>query len=531
MAAATNRSVPKVMPMSETDRSTGTSRLAAFLALTTGLMGTAESEICASIGPLFVAQGPAAASTVTALSASDASYDGAPFTLNELAVFYQYPRQGNRPLMTFGGPVPPARRLVKTNVPKRQVQTGLRVAPRSPAGPGVIRVPQAVSICGTDDAVIAGGPTQDANNEKDRNAYLRAYREAGRSNPPQRLRIRPETTESRTSGLPAVSRWPDIVDCSAADEKRVLAAWQLAHDYVWVAKTMSQFIYYAYPKWRPLLWSHGYDGDLDDAGDGASGKIGDANWSPRAWFGGYDGDRLSHVQRVTSSLWERFRFEDMKFDCDVSPGVQGEAGAFDEDSWSGCQHQNPGSDGGSPSAYHFPQGKIALCDKFFRSGSGRNSDAWLAKQMIHEMTHWIKWDDGAFDWVTDAHTVWCKNEGAKVTHVCHGAGSKMYGSENAVHLASRHAGYAFQNTDNYAYFIYRVGRSVKEKHLKYFPSSWEGFPEPPWSPPSGADNVCTAMQDNVPGNDPGVDICEGLKGASFDQCKGSVTGRLPPLCR
>jgi hypothetical protein len=39
------------------------------------------------------------------------------------------------------------------------------------------------------------------------------------------------------------------------------------------------------------------------------------------------------------------------------------------------------------------------------------------------------------------------------------------------------------------------------------------------------------MQDNVPGNDPGVGICEGLKGQDYANCKGSVTGKLPPLCR
>jgi hypothetical protein len=39
------------------------------------------------------------------------------------------------------------------------------------------------------------------------------------------------------------------------------------------------------------------------------------------------------------------------------------------------------------------------------------------------------------------------------------------------------------------------------------------------------------MMDDIPGNDPGVDICDGLKGQDFDDCKGSVTGKLPPLCR
>jgi hypothetical protein len=427
-----------------------------------------------------------------------------------------------------------------TRAPDRSGSPARLASPKSTSkGPGDIKAPKLpATVCATDDAVEQNAGTSEEESGKDPGAaYDRIATKSKVSSKTVRVsshRVARPTggTETRSSGRPpAIHRWPEIIDCPSDEEAKLREAWVHAHDYVWAAHAMLSFIDNAYPSWRPLLWTNGYDSDLDDEENGRSNAVDASNWSPLAWFGNYEGQRLAHAQDVVSDLWWRIRNEKIRIDCDLGPGVQGEGGIVDEDTWSACHQKNPGSEGG-PDAYHFPQGKIAVCASLFnKAGTSEYATRFIARLLTHEMTHWIKWEDGAGHWVKDAHTIWCKNEGPKSNHVCHWATDKMYGSEDAVHLATKHPGHAYRNTDNFAYFIWRVGRAVKEGHLRYFPTSWEGFPEPPWSPPNPSDNVCSIMMDDIPGNDPGVDICDGLKGQDFDDCKGSVTGKLPPLCR
>jgi hypothetical protein len=370
----------------------------------------------------------------TATLGQTQGHSGADYSLDHLARFYQYPRQEGRPALAFqtGGEYRPSRSTVRptgeSNAPSR-----LAIPKSTSKGPGGIKAPPVpATVCATDDAVGQNdGDSKDDPKEDPGAAYDRIATASRASATPLRLSTRKASQsaggkETRSSGPPAIHRWPEIIDCPSDEKAKLKEAWALVHDYVWAANAMLTFIDYAYPAWRPLLWSNGHDSNLNDAEDGKSNAVDAANWSPRAWFGGYSGDRLSRAQDVVNDLWWRIRNEEIRIDCDLGPGVQGEGGIVDEDTWSACHQKNPGSEGG-PDAYHFPQGKIAVCRSLFdKAGTSEYATRFIARLLTHETSHWIKFEDGAGNWVKDAHTIWCKNEGPETNHVCHWANDKMY---------------------------------------------------------------------------------------------------------
>ena len=78
---------------------------------------------------------------------------------------------------------------------------------------------------------------------------------------------------------------------------------------------------------------------------------------------------------------------------------------------------------------------------------------------------------------------------------------KMYGAADSMHLAETstcwHRRIALRNTDNYAWFAYRLGRAVYRGDLARFPTS----PPPSSGGGGGGGNECSEDHHPPPGDD------------------------------
>ena len=132
-----------------------------------------------------------------------------------------------------------------------------------------------------------------------------------------------------------------------------------------------------------------------------------------------------------------------------------------------CYVKNPGTDS-TPSANHIVNGTINFCNRFF---DNKNEEEKIIT-ILHETYHWLAPRGLA---ILDTHSHWDRNSRGW----CRLNVDKMYGYDNAIHLASSegcwgnpkyHKSDATRNNDNYAYFIYWLGRITFEKKMTQFPT-------------------------------------------------------------
>ncbi|MGB8509209.1 MAG: hypothetical protein WCD76_12550 [Pyrinomonadaceae bacterium] len=245
--------------------------------------------------------------------------------------------------------------------------------------------------------------------------------------------------------------WPTFNNCKAGfgdDKLRAQKAWAMGHYNMWRAYQLITYI--EARSWTEDLWNHGY-----------VASAGKDNWSPRAWFGPF-ADKLYRYQTVRDAVimaWnDRFLGKRYTFTIQCR---NNEGGIHP------CNLKNPGTDH-TPSANHIVLGKINLCDRFFDEERG---DTDRARVMVHEIFHHLA-PKGLF--IIDEHTHsdfsgWCKT-----------TTDKMYGSDDALHLANSkgcwnssriHNEIAARNNDNYALFITSIGSAVYSGKLTRFPAA------------------------------------------------------------
>lgn len=250
-------------------------------------------------------------------------------------------------------------------------------------------------------------------------------------------------------------RYPKIVGgCDAADKALINESWAKAHYYTWRAYQVIDYI--ERNDDRDKLWVDGY---LQTP---VTAKNWPEHWSPRTWFGSYKDSRFRYrmMHDVISKLWhDRFLAKKYSFEIKCRQN-EGDKGAHP------CYLTDP-STGHKPSANHIAVGTINFCSRWFEMG---NLDREL--RVIHELLHWLS-AKGLY--VSDLHTHSDKNSKG----VCDPDTEKMYGWDNAIHLAdsqgcwgsaSLHRESATRNNDNYAYFIFALGHNIFTSRLRQFPT-------------------------------------------------------------
>lgn len=251
-------------------------------------------------------------------------------------------------------------------------------------------------------------------------------------------------------------RYPKYMGgCDADDQKLLNESWAKAHYYTWRAY---QFVDYLErnPAHRAEMWADGH----------ITKKITwlelSEHWSPRTWFGSYRDSRFRYrmMRDVISKLWhDRFLAKKYAFEVKCRQNEDNK-GAHP------CYATDP-STGNKPSANHIALGTINFCVAWFKMGAG---DREL--RVLHELLHWLS-AKGLY--VSDLHTHSDKNS----NNVCATDSDKMYGWDKATHLAESkgcwgsstlHREMATRNNDNYAHFIYALGRSAFTNRLRQFPT-------------------------------------------------------------
>ncbi len=251
-------------------------------------------------------------------------------------------------------------------------------------------------------------------------------------------------------------RYPNYVSgCAAADKALINESWAKAHYYTWRAYQVIDYMERNGDD-RDKLWVDGY------VNTPVTEKNWPERWSPRTWFGSYKDSRFRYdmMRDVVAKLWHD-RFLAKKYEFDVKCRLnEGDKGAHP------CYTTDP-STGHKPSANHIAVGTINFCSRWFEM-----DDANRERRVIHEMLHWLS-AKGLY--VSDLHTHSDKNS----NNVCGTDSDKMYGWDNAVHLAESqgcwgnatlHREMATRNNDNYAHFIYALGRSAFTNKLTQFPT-------------------------------------------------------------
>ena len=224
--------------------------------------------------------------------------------------------------------------------------------------------------------------------------------------------------------------YPDIKGCSQAQEAYLKKAWRLAHYYTWRADKLMDYILSQDESQRDDLWNRDYvDGNTSVP-------------SPRRWFGAYNSNRAKKVREAIDKARKRFENKG-----EIVKGIRtlrcGQPIAPKADEHTDvCPGSNIGSDG-PPGGYHAPVGVIVTCPSFWENANDKKDDlddrlALSARSLIHETFHWLSVDG---KYVTDLH-----------------GGHKYYRQEKALPLAKSNPDWAIYNNDNYAWFIYYVGR-------------------------------------------------------------------------
>jgi hypothetical protein len=249
------------------------------------------------------------------------------------------------------------------------------------------------------------------------------------------------------SDMPAI-HYPEFIGCNANDKKTVQEAWAVAHFSMWRAQQLINFI--AASNNQEELWKRGFvEGDKE------------VNWSPRAWFGSFRDSRFrfQFIHEAINKVWND-RFLAKKYDFKVKcreGGSGGEHPCYLKDKDGEFKY----------SGNHIVLGTINFCPIFFDKNRSVND---RARVVVHEIFHWVS-ANGLY--VSDTHT-----HSDKVNGLCKTKAEKMYGYQDALHLASSdgclgndtlHLEMAARNNDNYAYFVYRLGKSIRDGRLTSFP--------------------------------------------------------------
>lgn len=263
----------------------------------------------------------------------------------------------------------------------------------------------------------------------------------------------PNDTIDPVSGLTFPKSMPKVRyptgynGCSADEKKRVQRGWAMAHYMTWVAHQAMDWMA-KHDQYRADAWQHGYQ---------LPTKMNEwANYAPRGWFGPYTEGRFDIVNHAIAKLWkDRLLGKTFTVNCRTNDDNKGAHP---------CYRKNPGT-GKNPSANHIVYGTINFCNRAFEGGATQEDAYHFARRVIHELVHWLRLKNGHVAGDLHVH--------------CHGAlrcsTEKMYGPELSSHLgnydggdrgrasaqarrAADHVNKALRNNDNYAYFIYYIGR-------------------------------------------------------------------------
>jgi hypothetical protein len=239
--------------------------------------------------------------------------------------------------------------------------------------------------------------------------------------------------------------WPvGFEHCSRDKIGKIREAWVLAHYYTWRAHQVMEFIAKNMSR-RQQLWDDGYTSNIGSLETG-----GFNNYAPRAWFGPYDPDRFDMIRGSIEKVWnERFLGKELTFKviCRTDDVKKAHPAhpcyAFDV------------------SANHILFGTINFCDEWFE----RRSDL-RARTTVHEVFHWLKIPGSAW-WVTDNHDYYV---GPRAV-LDYKPVEPLYG--NLAVLIANNGGFndrnyerTARNNDNYAYFIYQLGRGVYRRQTE-----------------------------------------------------------------
>jgi hypothetical protein len=253
-------------------------------------------------------------------------------------------------------------------------------------------------------------------------------------------------------------RWPKGYDgCSRVDVANIRKAWVLAHYLTWRAHQVMEFIA-RNDSHQKELWDDGYLPNYGNQKDGFT------NYAPRAWFGPFDEKRFDRIRESIAKVWEeRFLGKTFEVTCriDDSEAIESPHPCYTVDVATGER----------PSANHWPIWKINFCESYFN-----NFDARLfshGKGIVHEVFHWLQ-IPGTGLFVTDRHNYYQDDQwvtvkplyGDKAAHIANNPGKNDWNYSRTV-----------LNNDNYALFIYMLGRSVYKgktptsKPFTQFPST------------------------------------------------------------
>lgn len=268
-------------------------------------------------------------------------------------------------------------------------------------------------------------------------------------------KIDPVSKVSFPTDMPPV-RYPKYVSgCNAADQALINESWAKAHYYTWRAYQLVEYLE-RNPGDRADMWDDGYITTK------ITGDTIEDHWSPRRWFGTYKDSRFRYqmMRDVISKLWhDRFLAKKYAFEIKCRQN-ENNKGAHP------CYTSDP-STGNKPSANHIAVGTINFCNAWFEMVDG---DREL--RVVHELLHWLS-AKGLY--VSDLHTHSDKNS----NNVCATVADKMYGWDNAIHLAEStgcwgsatlHREMATRNNDSYAHFIYALGYSAYTGKLRQYPT-------------------------------------------------------------
>lgn len=220
----------------------------------------------------------------------------------------------------------------------------------------------------------------------------------------------------------------------STDVNMVKRCWAIAHFYIWRAHQVINFIDRNKGD-RTRLWKE------------QSSKNTIFKYSPEAWFGPYDEKRFELIKVGIRKVWNKFSEDRNKIRIT-------------------CRFCKGG-------AIHFPVNQINLCTFWFESTATTDTndphdDFYRAFYIIHEIFHWIRLPNGTF--ITDLHSYF-KN--GKLTT------GKIYGAHNSYDLVNPKISDSIKNernyvvasraNENYAMFIYRLGKEIYQRKLLKFP--------------------------------------------------------------
>lgn len=267
------------------------------------------------------------------------------------------------------------------------------------------------------------------------------------------------------SSMPSINFPNGYKGCSSSEKKKIQRAWALAHYSTWIANEAMGWMKRK-GEYRKAAWHHG----LRTTGDNRT-----INYAARAWFGPMNDESFGEAKGTLNKVWnERFRGKSFTVMCRTNDDNKGAHPCY----------RNDPSTGNSISANHIVLRRVNFCANFF----GSDRDDWSrTRTLTHELFHWVTSPKGHA--IMDTHT-----------H-CHGGGNcstnKAYGRERSRHLSNydggsgsraktrrvEHRKRALRNNDNYAWFIYDIGRAAYDHNwaksvglvpLNQFPA--EGFP-------------------------------------------------------